>query len=85
MNTDTLDIFRKSVDLINRYCTDPVFVLDDTVLQRSGKHIEGARWIYDYSGGKTIWGMSLISVAVSGKEWIFPLNMNLKSTTKTVK
>ena len=41
-NVNTLDIFRRSVDLINRYCSDPVLVLDDTVLQRSGKHIQGA-------------------------------------------
>jgi hypothetical protein len=38
-NLNTLDIFHKSVELINRHCTDPVLVLDDTVLQRSGKHI----------------------------------------------
>jgi hypothetical protein len=42
---DTLEIFRKSVDLINRYCTDPVLVLDDTVLQRSGKHVHRTGWL----------------------------------------
>ena len=33
MNINTLDMFHKSVELINRHCTDPVLVLDDTVLQ----------------------------------------------------
>ena len=75
---DTLEIFRKSVDLVNRYCTDPVLVLDDTILQRSGKHIEGAGWVYDHSEGKTVWGMSLITAAISGNEGIFPLNVDIK-------
>ena len=77
-NLNTLDIFRRSVELINRYCTDPVLVLDDTVLQRSGKHIEGIGWVYDHSEGKTVWGMSAISAAISGSEGIFPLNMDIK-------
>ena len=38
-NVDSLGIFRKSVELINRFSTDPVMVIDDTVPQRSGKHI----------------------------------------------
>ena len=53
-NLNTMDIFHRSVELINRYCTDPVLVLDDTVLQRSGKHIEGIGWVCDHSEGKTV-------------------------------
>ena len=77
-NMDTLEIFRKSVDLINRYCSDPVMILDDTVLHRSGKHVQGAGWVYDHSEGKAVWGMSLISAAISGNEGIFPLNIDVK-------
>lgn len=44
-----------------------------------------AGWIYDHSEGETIWGMSLISAAVSGKEGIFPLNMDVKPIAKTLK
>ena len=50
-------IFNISCSLINRNCTDPVLSLDDTILQRNGKHIEGAQWIYDHSQGKTVYGM----------------------------
>ena len=81
-NVNTLDIFRRSVDLINRYCSDPVLVLDDTVLQRSGKHIQGAGWVYDHSEGKTVWGVPVISAAVSGNEGIFPLNMDIKPVSR---
>ena len=84
-NINTLDIFRKSVDLINRHCTDPILILDDTVLQRSGKHIQGSGWIYDHSEGKTVWGMSAITAAISGNEGIFPLNIDIKPVRKKEK
>ena len=77
-NINTLDIFRKSVDLINRHCSDPILILDDTVLQRSGKHIQGSGWVYNHSEGKTVWGMSLVSAAISGNEGIFPLNLDFR-------
>ncbi|MHB1708343.1 MAG: transposase, partial [Thermoplasmataceae archaeon] len=35
-NIPALDIFRKSCDLINRYSSDPVMVIDDTILPRNG-------------------------------------------------
>lgn len=75
---DTMDMFRKSVSLINSNSSDPILVLDDTVLQRSGKHIDGAGWVYDHSQGKSVWGMSLITAAVSCSEGIFPLNVDIK-------
>ena len=44
----------------------------------------GAGWIYNHSEGNTIWHMSLISATLSGKEVIFPLNLDVKSITKKV-
>ena len=67
MNINTLDIFHKSVELINRHCIDPVLVLDDTVLQRSGKHVEGMGRLYDHSEGKTARVISVISAHLRGK------------------
>ena len=67
ININTLDIFHKSVDLINRHCTDHVLVQDDTVLQRSGKHVEGMGRLYDHSEGKTARGISVISTHLRGK------------------
>jgi hypothetical protein len=42
-------IFRKSVSLINHYSSDSVLAIDDTNLERSGKHIEGAIWVFDHT------------------------------------
>ena len=80
-----LGIFRKSVDLINRYSSDPVMVIDDTILQRSGKHIDGADWFFDHSQGKSVWGMQFVTSAVSCSEGIFPLNMDQKFKGKMSK
>jgi hypothetical protein len=77
-NLNMLDVFRKSVDLINRNSTHPILVLYDTVLQRSGKHIQGSGWIYGHSEGKTARGMCAITAAISGSEGIFPLNSDIK-------
>ncbi|EQD56703.1 hypothetical protein B1B_08977, partial [mine drainage metagenome] len=78
-NIPVLDIFRKSVDLINRYSSDPVLVLDDTILPRSGKHIEGAGWVFDHTEGRSVYGMQYATAIISGNEWIFPLNLDLKT------
>lgn len=75
---DTMDMFRKSMELINSNGSDPVLVLDDTVLQRSGKHIDGDGWVYDHSQRKSVWGMSLLTAAISFSEGIFPLNVDIK-------
>ena len=37
-NIPVLEIFRKSVSLTNRYSSDPVLVIDDTILERSGRN-----------------------------------------------
>ena len=78
-NIPVLEIFRKSVSLINRYSSDSVLVIDDTILERNGKHIEGAGWVFDHTQGKSVWGMQYVTAVVSGREGIFPLNLDLKA------
>ena len=78
-NIPVLEIFRKSVSLINRYSSDSVLVIDDTILERNGRHIEGAGWVFDHRQGKSVWGMQYVTAVVSGREGIFPLNLDLKA------
>ena len=78
-NIPVLEIFRKSVSLINRYSSDSVLVVDDTILERNGRHIEGAGWVFDHTQGKSVWGMQCVTAVISGKEGIFPLNLDLKA------
>ena len=78
-NIPILEIFRKSVDLINRYSSDSVLVIDDTILERNGRHIDGASWIFDHTKGKSVWGMQYVTAVISGREGIFPLNLDIKT------
>ena len=78
-NIPVLEIFRKSVSLINRYSSDSIMVIDDTILHRKGKHIEGSGWVFDHSEGKSVLGMQYVTAVVSGREGIFPLNLDLKT------
>ena len=78
-NIPVLGIFTRSCGLINRYSSDPVLVLDDTILHRNGKHIEGAGWVFDHTEGRSVYGMQYATAVISGNEGIFPLNLDLKT------
>lgn len=78
-NIPILEIFRKSVSMINRYSSDSVLVIDDTILHRKGKYIDGSGWVFDHSEGKSVLGMQYVTAVVSGREGIFPLNLDLKT------
>ena len=54
-------------------------VIDDTILERNGRHTDGAGWVFDHTQGKSIWGMQYVTAVISGKEGIFPLNLDLKA------
>ncbi|WP_298279903.1 hypothetical protein [Ferroplasma sp.] len=71
-------IFRNSVSLISRYSSDSVLAIDDTFLERSGKHIEDAGLVFEHTQGKSIWWMPYVTGVISGKEGIFPLYLELK-------
>ena len=65
--------------MINRYSSDSVLVIDDTILERNGRHIERASWVFDHTKRKSVWGMQYVTAAISGREGIFPLNLDLKA------
>ena len=47
-NIPVIETSRKSVSLINRCSSDPIMIIDDTIPERSGRHIKDASWIFDY-------------------------------------
>jgi|YelNatPaOPRAMG01_1025707.scaffolds.fasta_scaffold50354_3 hypothetical protein len=66
-------IFRKTIDLINSVEKDGVLAIDDTIVEKTGKHIEGANWIFDHSVGKNVFGMQLATCTFSGKYGFYPI------------
>lgn len=48
--------------------------LDDTILEKSGPHMEGAGWFYDHTTGKKVWGYNFVSTFYSNGEESIPLS-----------
>ena len=70
-------IFRKTIDLINSVEKDGVLAIDDTIVEKTGKHIEGASWIFDHSVGKNVFGMQLATCTFSGKYGFYPISADI--------
>jgi len=55
-NYDENGMFKKLCEIINRIENDTILIIDDTIIEKSGKNIEGADCFYDHSKGKNVWG-----------------------------
>jgi hypothetical protein len=83
-------IFQKNIDHINAIEKDGTFAIDDTIVEKTGKHIEAAGWIFDHSIGKTVWGIQMATSVLVGKYGTYPISAeiyrrleNLESEGKT--
>ena len=66
-NMDTDMIFNTTAKLINSIEKDGILTIDDTIVEKTGKHIEGTSWLFDHSIGKNVFGMQLATSVLSGK------------------
>ena len=73
-HVDTDQMFRKTVELINPIEDDGILAIDDTIVQKTGRSMEGAGWIFDHSTGRTVWGMQFATSALSGRYGIYPVS-----------
>ncbi len=64
-------IFQENVNLINTTEKDGILAIDDTIVEKTGKNIEAAGWIFDHSIGKTVWGIQITTSVVTGDIWYF--------------
>jgi len=83
-------IFQKNIDHINAIEKNGTFAIDDTIVEKTGKHIEAAGWIFDHSIGKTVWGIQMATSVLVGKYGTYPISAeiyrrleNLESEGKT--
>ena len=70
-------IFRRNIDLINSIENDGVLAIDDTIVEKTGRHIEGAGWIFDHSIGKNVFGMQLATCTLSGEYGFYPISAGI--------
>lgn len=51
--------------------------INDTIVEKTGKHMEGASWIFDHSVGKNVFGMQLATCTFSGKYGFYPISADI--------
>ena len=66
-------MFQKLCEVVNRVEKDTVLVIDDTIIEKSGKNTEGADWFYDHTKGKNVYGIQAVTTVASGSKGIYPL------------
>ena len=62
---------------VNSVEKDGVLAIDDTIVEKTGKHMEGANWIFDHSVGKNVFGMQLATCTFSGKYGFYPISADI--------
>ncbi len=75
--TDEDLIFQGNVNLINTIEKDGIFSIDDTIVEKTGKNIEAAGWIFDHSIGKTVWGIQITTSVLSGRFGMYPISAEI--------
>lgn len=53
-----------------------ILVLDDSVVEKEGTHIQGCGYLYDHSQGRTVWGHSLVSTFYSNGDAQVPMHLS---------
>jgi len=51
-----------------------VVALDDTLNDKSGKHIPGTDWFYDHNEGHTVWSQNLVFSLYADHKTSYPLD-----------
>ena len=71
-NWNDFEINRKKMEMINSVEGDGVVILDDYIVEKTGKEIHGVDWHYDHTKGHSIFGHQIADCVFSGKG-IYPL------------
>lgn len=61
----------------SRTVGEGVLVIDDTILERTGKRMEGRRKLYDASKEKYVWGHNAVGAVYSAGGWSVPFDIAL--------
>ena len=83
---DQSEMNRIKMSMINKIEKDGIVILDDYIVEKSGKEIYGTDWHRDHAKGRNIWGHQ-IADCVYSKNGIYPLlsTMYIKKKSKWLK
>ena len=64
---DALKMNQKKIDMINSVEDDGIVVLDDYIVEKTGKKIHGVDWHYDHAKKRSLFGHQVADCVFSGK------------------
>ncbi|WP_302080167.1 IS701-like element ISHwa4 family transposase [Salinibaculum rarum] len=71
LNHERLEELQKHGE--TRWSQDGYIVIDDSVIQRTGKSLPGAGEFYDHSEGEPVWGQNLVYAFYTDEKTSYPL------------
>ena len=82
-------LFELSLKVINWFkifkrWEEHVLIIDDSVISKRGKKIEGLTWIFDYVSKKYVKGFSAVVLGWSDSSSFIPIDISLKGSKKKV-
>jgi len=60
-----------------------VVVIDDTIVHKTGKHIEGVSWIFDHCENKTVLGQSVVTSHYVDRQVNYPIDYRFYFSEKS--
>ncbi|GAB7011055.1 IS701 family transposase [Halorubrum trueperi] len=75
LNQERIDLLQDHDD--TRMSKKGVVALDDTLNDKSGKHIPGTDWFYDHNEGHTVWSQNLVFSLYADQKTSYPLDFRL--------
>lgn len=72
------------ISRLSRYTSwkNRFLVLDDTVLERTGNHIEHLSWVFDHSQGKSVKGHKALVLGWGDRSSFIPLDVSIQGSKK---
>ncbi len=64
---DVLKLNQKKIEMINSVEDDGIVVLDDYIVEKTGKKIHGVDWHFDYAKKRSLFGHQIADCVFSGK------------------
>jgi hypothetical protein len=61
---------------------DSVFIVDDTITEKRGKHIENVSYHYDHNSGRSVLGYCQVFLGYFNKKSFFPIDFRFKISNK---
>jgi hypothetical protein len=84
--TFLMNIAVKIINNLKKYknTDDPVLIIDDTTLNKRGNKIDGLSFVYDHSKGKSVKGLTALTLGYSDGSSFIPMDISLHGSSNKI-